>query len=59
MHKEDVFKLKDKIQRDILNKWYLMGCRGSVVVCTGVGKSRIGVLAADYVAKITNTIVKY
>lgn len=54
MHKEDVFKLKDKIQRDILNKWYLMGCRGSVVVCTGVGKSRIGVLAADYVAKITN-----
>lgn len=54
MHKEDVFKLKDKIQRDILNKWYLMGCRGSVIVCTGVGKSRIGVLAADYVAKITN-----
>ena len=54
MHKEDVFKLKDKIQRDILYKWYLMGCRGSVVVCTGVGKSRIGVLAADYVAKITN-----
>ena len=54
MHKEDVFKLKDKIQRYILNKWFLMGCRGSVVVCTGVGKSRIGVLAAEYVAKITN-----
>ena len=54
MSQSSIFELKDKIQRDALNKWYLKGCVGTVQLCTGLGKSRLGVLASEYVAKITN-----
>ena len=42
---------KDKIQRESLNVWYKKGCYGSLELATGVGKTRIGILAALYFAK--------
>lgn len=43
--------VKDKIQRDCLNKWYLADCKGSLELATGIGKSRCGILASEYFAK--------
>ena len=43
--------IKDKVQRAGLNTWYLNGCRGTLEWATGVGKTRPGVLAANFVAE--------
>ena len=44
--------IKDKIQRECLNVWYKKGCSGTLELPTGVGKSRTGVLAAEYIVKL-------
>jgi len=44
--------IKDKIQRECLNIWYKAGCKGTLELPTGVGKSRTGVLAIEYIFKI-------
>jgi superfamily II DNA or RNA helicase len=49
---ETIFAIKDKIQRHGLNKWFLANCTGTLQYCTGVGKTRCGVLAALYLFKI-------
>lgn len=41
-------EVKDKIQKIGVNKWYLNGCRGTLALATGVGKSRCGVLASQW-----------
>ena len=43
--------IKDKVQRAALNKWFVNGCKGTLEMATGVGKSRCGVLASQYVVK--------
>ena len=47
---------KDKIQRSGLNKWWSKPWhgRGTLEYATGIGKTRCGVLAAAYMAKLTN-----
>ena len=45
----DVNKIKDKEQRKALNSWAKAGFCGSVIAGTGFGKSRVGVLAVEYV----------
>ena len=45
-------EIKDRVQRNGLNKWFQAGQRGTLEYCTGVGKSRCGVLAAAWMAKI-------
>ena len=47
----NVNEIKDKVQRQALNTWFKNKCRGTLEMATGVGKSRCGVLAADYVCK--------
>lgn len=44
--------IKDKIQRKCLNVWFKKGCKGTLELPTGVGKSRCGVLAAEYIVKM-------
>ena len=44
--------VKDKKQRECLNTWYAKGCKGTLELPTGVGKSRTGVLAAEYIVKL-------
>ena len=46
-----VNEIKDKVQRQGLNKWFTNQCRGTLEFATGVGKSRCGVLAAEWVVK--------
>lgn len=43
-------EIKDRVQRDALNKWFQKGCKGTLELATGVGKSRCGVLAASWLA---------
>lgn len=53
---DTISKSKDKIQRDGLNKWWSkpwLG-RGTLEYATGIGKTRCGVLAAAYIANLTN-----
>ena len=52
----NISKIKDKIQRKGLNKWFSKPWygRGTLQYATGSGKTRCGVLAAAYLAKITN-----
>jgi len=45
----DQIKVKDNIQRQGLNLWFKKNCKGTLEYATGVGKSRCGVLAAEYV----------
>ena len=45
----DLNSIKDKVQRKGLNLWFKNNCKGTLEYATGVGKSRCGVLAADYV----------
>ena len=47
---------KDKIQRQGLNKWWSKPWhgRGTLQYATGTGKTRCGVLAAAYIAKLTD-----
>ena len=42
-------KIRDKEQRKALNAWAKAGFCGSVIAGTGFGKSRVGVLAVEYV----------
>ena len=44
-------EIKDRIQKEGINKWYLAGCKGTLEYATGVGKSRCGVLAAGWLVK--------
>ena len=44
-------EIKDRVQRNGLNKWFQRGQRGTLEYCTGVGKSRCGVLAAEWLVK--------
>jgi len=43
-------EIKDRVQRNGLNKWFQRGQRGTLEYCTGVGKSRCGVLASSWLA---------
>ena len=43
--------MKDRIQKEGINKWYQAGCNGTLEYATGVGKSRCGVLAAGWLVK--------
>lgn len=47
-------KQKDQMQKTALNLWYRNNCRGTMELCTGAGKTRIGILAASYFAKQFN-----
>tara|TARA_R110001592_G_scaffold5517_4_gene30404 strand:+ start:9903 stop:11126 length:1224 start_codon:yes stop_codon:yes gene_type:complete len=53
---ETMSEAKDKIQRQGLNKWWGKPWygRGTLQYATGTGKTRCGVLAAAYIAKLTN-----
>ena len=42
-------KTKSQIQQELINIWMGAGHRGTIVAATGVGKTRVGVLAAKYV----------
>lgn len=42
---------KDRIQREALNCWVKAGCKGTIELATGAGKTRIGVLAISHFAK--------
>ena len=46
---ETLNDIKDRVQRECLNTWYKQGCNSTAEIATGVGKTRIGVLAAEYV----------
>ena len=48
---ENVNKIKDKEQKKALNAWAKAGFCGSVIAGTGLGKSRIAVLAIDHILK--------
>lgn len=41
-----IFEKKDKIQRQALTAWGKYGYRGLVAMCTGSGKTRVGILAS-------------
>lgn len=42
---------KDRVQRKALNCWVKAGCKGTIELATGAGKTRIGVLAISHFAK--------
>tara|TARA_R110000765_G_scaffold26628_5_gene64921 strand:- start:5829 stop:6161 length:333 start_codon:yes stop_codon:yes gene_type:complete len=44
-------EVKDRIQKEGVNKWYRAGCRGSIEYATGVGKTKVGILAAGWLVK--------
>jgi hypothetical protein len=33
---ESSFEIKDRVQRECLNKWYKAGCKGTLELATGV-----------------------
>lgn len=39
-------KIKSEIQEEALKKWNSNNCKGTLCLCTGAGKTRIGILAA-------------
>lgn len=39
------------IQKQAFDAWVKANCRGSVIAGTGAGKSKIGIMAAEYIAK--------
>jgi superfamily II DNA or RNA helicase len=47
----NVMEVKDRIQKEGVNKWFHAGCNGTLQYATGVGKSRCGVLAAGWLVK--------
>ena len=49
-------EVKDSVQRAGLNKWFQSGCKGTFEYATGVGKTRIGVLAASHFAAKNNNL---
>tara|TARA_R110002020_G_scaffold298482_1_gene514323 strand:- start:2176 stop:3360 length:1185 start_codon:yes stop_codon:yes gene_type:complete len=48
---KDINTIRDAEQRKALNSWAKQGFVGSVIAGTGFGKSRVGVLAVDYILK--------
>ena len=48
---DDVFSRKDKVQKEALNAWRDNNYIGTIEAATGVGKTRIGVIAASKFAK--------
>lgn len=42
-----IFEKKDKIQKDALTAWGKYGYKGLVAMCTGSGKTRVGILAVS------------
>ena len=46
-----LFELKDKYQREALNYWHAKGCKGTLEIATGFGKTRCGVLAVEWVLR--------
>ena len=48
---KDINTIRDAEQRKALNSWAKQGFIGSVIAGTGFGKSRVGVLAVDYILK--------
>jgi len=48
---QNINTIRDTEQRKALNSWAKQGFVGSVIAGTGFGKSRVGVLAVDYILK--------
>jgi superfamily II DNA or RNA helicase len=48
---QQINQIRDKEQKKALNAWAKQGFIGSVIAGTGFGKSRVGVLAVDYILK--------
>ena len=48
----DVNQSKDLVQREALNAWHKSNYRGVLELATGSGKTRIGVMAASYLARL-------
>ena len=48
---QDINTIRDTEQRKALNSWAKQGFVGSVIAGTGFGKSRVGILAVDYILK--------
>ena len=46
---QNINKIRDAEQKKALNSWAKQGFVGSVIAGTGFGKSRVGVLAVDYI----------
>jgi superfamily II DNA or RNA helicase len=46
---QNINKIRDTEQKKALNSWAKQGFVGSVIAGTGFGKSRVGVLAIDYI----------
>ena len=46
---QQINQIRDKEQKKALNAWAKQGFVGSVIAGTGFGKSRVGVLAIDYI----------
>jgi superfamily II DNA or RNA helicase len=42
-------KTKTDIQTELKDLWVSKGCKGTIVAATGVGKTRVGVMAARHV----------
>ena len=51
MKDSELFKLKDKYQREALNWWIGSGAKHCIEVATGVGKTRCAVLATEWMFK--------
>jgi len=47
----NVNQAKDLVQREALNSWHSSNYRGVLELATGSGKTRIGIMAASYLAK--------
>ena len=50
---QKINKIRDEEQKKALNAWAKQGFVGSVIAGTGFGKSRVGVLAVDYILSHT------
>ena len=48
---QQINQIRDTEQRKALNAWAKQGFVGSVIAGTGFGKSRVGILAIDYILK--------
>ena len=47
---QKINQIRDKEQRKALNAWANQGFVGSVIAGTGFGKSRLAVIATDFIA---------
>ena len=46
----NINQAKDKVQREVLNAWWKTGRKGTAECATAFGKTRVGVMAAGYMA---------